>query len=275
MKNIVITTLVILFLLVVIAWGYLRYFEYTHLFVPSKTIHETPADHRLRFQEVNFASQDGTSLHGWWIPAAQPRATIIYCQGNAGNIGSSVSRAPDFHRMRCNLFLWDYRGYGRSGGRPSERGLYEDARAAYNAAAAISKNLPIIAYGVSLGGAVAVQLATDAPVDALIVEASFASAPDIARRWYPKIPLHRLLSSDFNSAEKAAALPDLPKLFGHSIHDPVIPFQSGRLLFAAAAEPKKFILLEGDHNTGSWLTPNAPGNPDLEAFLSQIQPKNQ
>jgi len=130
----------------------------------------------------------------------------------------------------------------------------------------------MILYGISLGGAVAIQLAADRPANGLIVEASFSSAADMAQRWYPRIPLHHVLSVSFDSAETAATLEGLPKLFGHSIQDDVIPFQSGRILHAAAASPKVFTLLEGGHNDSSWFTPGAPGNAELEAFFSQFKP---
>jgi uncharacterized protein len=175
------------------------------------------------------------------------------------------------HPRGFNLFLWDYRGYGRSGGRPSERGLYEDARAAFDAAAAMSGGLPIVVYGISLGGAVAVQLATDRPAAGLVVEGSFASAADIARRRYPNLPLHRVLSVSYDSAAKAARLEGMPKLIGHSIQDETIPFQSGRILHAAAAPPKVFTMLQGGHNDSSWFIPGAPGNAESRGLPRPVQ----
>lgn len=273
MKAGLLTILILLLAGISAAWIYLRHFERTKLYAPSSEIDATPAQFQLRFHEVQFVASDETSLFGWWIPANRPRGTVVYCRGNAGNIGSSAHLAPEFTSRGFNLFLWDYRGYGRSGGHPSERGFYEDARAAYDAAAAMSGSLPILIYGISLGGAVAIQLAADRPSDGLIVEASFASAADIARRWYPRFPLHHVLSVSFDSAATASTLKGLPKLFGHSIKDDVIPFQSGRILHAAAAPPKVFTLLEGGHNDSSWFTPGAPGNAELEAFLDPFKPQ--
>ena len=109
------------------------------------------------------------------------------------------------------------------------------------------------------------------PAAALIIEAGFASAPDLARRWYPALPLDRLLTVTFNSSNKLANLPGPPKLFGHSPHDDIIPFPSGRLLYAASAPPKTFALLAGGHNDSSWFTPGAPGNAELEAFLEPFK----
>ena len=253
-------------------WLWLRRFEYRELYAPATAIERTPAQYQLRYQDVQFLAADGTALTGWWIPANRPRGTVVYCHGNAGNIGGRAELAPEFVRRGFNLLLWDYRGYGRSAGRPSEKGLYDDARAAYDAAAAMSGELPIVVYGHSLGGAVALRLAQDRPVAGLIVQGAFASAADIARRRYPDLPLDRLLSVSFDAAQAAAALPDVPKLIGHSPADETVPFQSGRILFAAAAKPKEFVLLAGGHNDSSWFTPGGAGNAELEAFLSRFGP---
>ena len=264
----------ILFLLLVAAaagWIALYRFQRNQLYHPAAELATTPAQYRLRFQEVQFMASDGTPLHGWWIPANRPRGTVVYCHGNSGNVGSNAHVAPEFFKRGFNLLLWDYRGYGRSGGRPSEQGLYDDARAAYDAAASMSDKLPIVAYGNSLGGAIAIQLAQDRPVAALIVQGSFASAADMARRWYPNIPLDRLLTVSFDSASKAATLKGLPKLFGHGMADETVPFQSGRILYNAAALPKTFVLLGGGHNDNSWFTPGEPGHAEFEAFLARFE----
>ena len=264
----------ILFLLAAAAaagWIYLRRFERAQLYAPSPDVAATPASFQLRYQDVQFMASDGTTLTGWWIPANRPRGTVVYCHGNAGNMGRNARYAPEFFDRGYNLLLWDYRGFGKSGGRPSEKGLYDDARAAFDAAAAMSGKLPVLVYGISLGGAVAVQLAADRPAAALIVEGAFASAADLARRRYPNLPLDRLLSVSYDSAAAAAALEGLPKLFGHSIDDDVVPFPSGRILYAAAAPPKKFVILAGGHNDSSWFTSGAAGNAELEAFLARFE----
>jgi uncharacterized protein len=272
MKKVLLTLLVLLALAAVAGGVYLRRFEQAQLYAPSAEILATPAQFRLRFQDVQFLSADGTPLAGWWIPATRPRGTVVYCRGNAGNIGASAHVAPEFTRRGFNLLLWDYRGYGRSGGRPSEKGLYADARAAYDAAAAMSGKLPMVVYGLSLGGAVAAQLATDRPAAGLVLEGAFASAADLARRRYPDLPLDRVLSVRFDSTSKVARLNGLPKLIGHSIQDETIPFQSGRILHAAAAAPKTFVVLSGGHNDSSWFTPGGAGNAEFEAFLGAFKP---
>ena len=272
MKKVFLIFLALLALLAASGWMGLLRFENRQLYRPAAMIESTPAQFSLRYQDVQFSSADGTLLSGWWIPANRPRGTVVYCHGNAGNVGGRAHLAPEFVRRGINLFLWDYRGYGRSGGRPSEKGLYADARAAYDAAEAMSRKLPVVAYGHSLGAAVALQLARERPVAGVIVQGGFASMADMARRRYPNLPLDRVLTVKYDAAAAAAALTNLPKLFGHSLTDEVVPFQSGRILHAAAAGPKTFVLLSGAHSDTSWFVPGGEGNAQLEAFLDQFKP---
>ena len=271
MKTILLFGLLLLTLGVLVGWIYLRHFEFNRLYHPSSNIEMTPAQFQLRFQEMQFTAVDGTPLTGWWIPANRPRGTVLFCHGNAGNIGSVAHLAPEFFKRGFNLLLWDYRGYGKSGGHISEKGFYTDARAAFDAAKAMSGKLPILIYGQSLGGAIAANLATERPADGLIIEASFSSAADIAARWYPSFPVDRLLSVSYDSARQVATLEGLPKLIGHSLKDQLIPFQSGRILHASAAAPVTFALMSGGHNDSSWFTPGEAGNEELEAFLASYK----
>ena len=252
-------------------WIWLRRFERGHLYHPVAEIAATPAQFSLRYQDVQFNAADGTPLAGWWIPANSPRGTVVFCHGNAVNVGDVAVLAPEFFKRGFNLLLWDYRGYGASAGRPSEKGIYADARAAFDAAQAMSDKLPILVYGHSLGAAVAIQLAQDRPVAGLIVDGGFLSTADLARRFYPHLPFDRLLSEAYDSGPKVAALAGLPKLFGHSPTDQTVPFQSGRLLHGAAANPKIFVLLAGAHSDHSWFASGAPGNAPFEAFLAQFK----
>ncbi|MDR0994204.1 MAG: alpha/beta hydrolase [Verrucomicrobiota bacterium] len=268
MQKVMVILLVLLMLVFLGGWVALRRFERSMLYHPVQGIEQTPANVQLRYQDVHFVSADGTSLTGWWIPANDPKATVVYCHGNSGNIGTKVAVASEFFKRGFNLLLWDYRGFGQSGGKPSEKGLYEDARSAFDVAAAMSKGLPILLYGHSLGAAVAARTAMDRPAAALILDSGFASAADLARRWYPDWPFDRLLSVSYDTAAYASSLPGLPKLIAHSMQDQVVPFQSGRILHAAAAPPKEFVLLEGEHSDHSWFTPGAPGHAELEAFLN-------
>ncbi len=168
-------------------YAWMRYFEWRNVYFPTREFAAKPDQLGMEFEDVDFMSEDARLLHGWWIPCANARGTVIHCHGNAGNIGDRVELAADLHRLRLNVFLFDYRGYGLSRGLPTETGTYADARAAYEVVRARyndSERPPIIVHGQSLGGAVAIQLALDKSVRGLVVESSFTSVSDMARRLY-------------------------------------------------------------------------------------------
>ena len=237
-----------------VLYGLLRLFEWKSLYFPRANIDATPALLGLAFEDITLITEDGVQLNGWWLPHPNARGAIIHCHGNAGNLGHRVELAADLHRLGLNVFLFDYRGYGRSHGWPSERGLYRDARAAYEFVRAQYDNVeqpPILVHGQSLGGAVAAQLALDKPVRGLILESVFTSVPDMARQLYPLLPLHLLCTARYDTAAKLRHI-TVPKLLAHSAEDEMIPYAMSRQLFEAAAPPKKFITLAGGHNDGRW-----------------------
>ena len=237
-----------------VLYGFLRLIEWKSLYFPRATIEATPAQLGLTFEEITLIAEDGVQLNGWWLPHPHAHGAIIHCHGNAGNLGHRVELAADLHRLELNVFLFDYRGYGRSRGWPTERGLYRDARAAYEFVRAQYGQVeqpPILLHGQSLGGAVAAQLAREKPVVGIIIESAFTSVPDMARQLYPGWPLSWLISARYNTLANLQQLV-IPKLIVHSTEDEIIPFAMGRQLFAAAAPPKGFITLTGGHNDGAW-----------------------
>jgi uncharacterized protein len=237
-------------------WAYLRYFEWRNVFYPSHHMQGTPADFNLAYEDVTFISEDGRLLHGWWIPYDHARGTIIHCHGNAGNISDRTWLAADLHRLGVNVFLFDYRGYGQSRGMPTEQGTYRDARAAYEVVRARYDdvdNPPVIVHGQSLGGGVAIQLALDKPVRALIIESAFSSTVDMGAQLYPFLPVRLFCRFRYESVAKASRLA-IPKLFAHSRQDDTVPYVLGRKLYDAAAEPKQFVELSGGHNDSGWGT---------------------
>ena len=238
--------------------AYLRFFEWRNLYYPAHQIEATPSLFGLQYEDVNFISEDGRMLHGWWIPHPRARGTVIHCHGNAGNIGDRAWMAADLHRLKVNVFLFDYRGYGESRGLPTEKGTYRDARAAYEVVRARYQDVespPVVLHGQSLGGAVAIQLALDKPVRGLIVESSFSSVIDMGQKLYPLLPIRWFCYFRYDSVSKAPRL-NIPKLFAHSPQDDLIPYDLGEKLYQAAAPPKEFVVLEGAHNDAGWsLTP--------------------
>lgn len=216
-------------------------FQHSHTYFPSKypTGIWDPSVYGVTVEDVWFESEDGVALHGWWMSHPKPTATLVFCHGNTGSIGDWVGLYPKLLRLKVNLFVFDYRGYGRSAGEPREDGLFSDVRAALDY---VHEERQIdwsqlILFGHSLGGAVATDGALHRPVAGLVVQASFTQTKDMARVVYPNVPVHLFTRNQFRSIEKVPLL-DMPKLFIHGTEDGTIPYEIGRRLYAAAADPK-------------------------------------
>jgi len=204
-------------------------------------------------EDCFFATDDGVRLHGWWSRRASARdddPVILFFHGNAGNLSHRADLMIELtRRLPAQVFVVGYRGYGRSEGRPSEAGLYLDARAAWRFLSSERgvASERIVVFGKSLGGAVAIDLAMHVTPAGLIVESSFTSVPAMAGRHYPFVPKF-LIRTQMNSLAKIP-LVSCPKLFVHSKADRVVPYALGRELFEAAPEPKRFYEVVGaGHN---------------------------
>jgi uncharacterized protein len=205
----------------------------------------------LAIEDAWFQADDGAPLHGWYVPKESARAAILFCHGNGGNITHRIDAVEMLHR-RCgaSVLIFDYRGFGRSQGSPSEAGVVADARAARDWLAAREKLKPsgVVLLGESLGGAVAVDLAARDGARALVLESTFSSLPDVAVYHYPWLPVRLAMRSRFDSAKIIADYHG-PLLMAHGDADTIVPLRFGRRLFDAANEPKQFILLpKHDHN---------------------------
>ncbi|MCX7826150.1 MAG: alpha/beta hydrolase, partial [Verrucomicrobiae bacterium] len=232
-------------------WLALRWLEWRSIYFPMQRMLTTPAEAGLVFEDVNFTASDGVKLHGWHLPRTDAKLTVLVCHGNAGNISDRIDKLAIFHSLGVNVFIFDYRGYGRSRGIPSEQGTYRDALAAYAWLRSEKKAQPkqIVLYGESLGCAVAVEVATQRDVGGVVLESGFTNVPDMARVIYPIIPLHLACRYRYDSLAKIGRL-KAPLLILHSPDDEIVPFAQGERLFAAAPEPKRFVRLRGDHNGG-------------------------
>ncbi len=222
------------------------------------------------FEEVRFASADGTKLHGWFADHPDPVGIALVCHGNAGNIasrGDSLMILNKRHRLAVMIF--DYRGYGLSEGAPSEAGIYADARAA-RSWLANRKNVPeneVILMGRSLGGAVAVELAASDGAKGLVLASTFASMPAVAKNLMPVVPANLLMRQRFNSLRKIVNY-DGPLLQSHGDADQLIPIAQGRELFDAASGSKKFIeIKDAGHNDPQ----SEEYRVELDRFLMEIQ----
>lgn len=242
----------IFFLIVIIVLFliFVRYLENTSIFYPERLLTETPENLGLPFEDVTIDTQDHVKLHGWLIKAPLAKSTLIFFHGNAGNIGGRLGKIDLFHKIGITVLIIDYRGYGNSEGYPTEKGIYNDATAAYDYLLQRDdmRGQNIISYGASLGGAVAIDLAVKRPVSCVIVDSTFSSATDMAKRIYPFIPSF-LMKTKMDSISKIKNI-SAPILFIHSVEDQTVPFALGRKLYDAALKPKEFIEIIGTHTDG-------------------------
>jgi fermentation-respiration switch protein FrsA (DUF1100 family) len=205
----------------------------------------------LPLEDVWFQSSDGTKLFGWYVEQAATSAVVLWCHGNAGNIINRLENLRELYRLGLSVFLFDYRGYGRSHGSPSEEGLYRDALGAYDYLTRTRLIRPerIVLFGRSLGAAVAAEVASQKLAAGLILESAFPSIEAVARFHYGGLPVHWLLGAEFRLIDRLPQL-SLPKLIVHGDQDEIIPLELGRQVFEAAKPPKSFYVIKGaDHNT--------------------------
>lgn len=237
------TRLLALVALAAVTAGCREAMEARFIYFPSRALAADPASVGLPFRDVEFAAADGVRLHGWLIPGRRAQ-TLLYSHGNGGNIGDRVAIARLLvAQLGVGVFMYDYRGYGRSEGAPSEAGLGADARAAR--AALLREGVAedaIVYYGRSLGSAVTLDLALAHPPRAVVLEAPFASVRAMANRLLPGVGY--LMATRWDSL---ARIPHLraPLLVLHGDADEVIPYTQGRALFEAAPEPKTFFTIRG------------------------------
>jgi fermentation-respiration switch protein FrsA (DUF1100 family) len=204
----------------------------------------------LPLEDVWFASTDGIQLFGWLVERDPGSPMLLWCHGNAGNIIHRLENLLRLHRAGFSVFLFDYRGYGRSQGRPSEAGLYRDAHAAYLYLTEQRQIRPdrLVVFGRSLGAAVAGELVSRRLAAGVILESPFPSVASVARLTYFGAMGHWLLGSRFALLERLPQI-TVPVLIIHGDRDHVIPLQLGKAVFDAARSPKELYVVSGaDHN---------------------------
>ena len=245
------------------------------IFFPEREHAASPSDWGLDADDVTFTAPDGTSLHGWFVPGTGD-VTLLWFHGNAGNISHRLDELSLIHdRLGVNVFIFDYHGYGRSEGRASEEGTYISGEAALGYLRNRSDVDPakIVYFGRSLGGAVAVELATKHRPYGLVLVSPFTSIRSMARRHYPFLPLGPLIRTKYDSLSK---LPEVgaPLLIVHGDNDEIVPIDEGRTLFEAAGEPKDFYTVRGaDHNDTYYVGGEAYFNR-LLTFIRDLDPSS-
>jgi fermentation-respiration switch protein FrsA (DUF1100 family) len=217
----------------------------------EQQITHTPRTIGLEYTSLNIVTNDGETLHSWWVPVPDAKGTVLFFHGNAGNISHRIDYLPMFKHLGYNTLLFDYRGYGQSTGIPSESGMYRDAQAVWHYLTATKNIAPgqIVLFGESLGGAVAAWLAAREKPAMLVLASTFTSIPDLAAQIYPFLPARWISRFNYNTQESLLSV-TCPVLIAHSLKDEIVPFQQGQQLFQIASEPKQFLSLEGGHNTG-------------------------
>ncbi len=228
----------------------MAFFEESLLFFPAKYPDGNWNPPGLGFEDARFQAADGTQLHGWFVPHEKPRAIVLFAHGNAGNIAWREDYLLELHRLGMAVLAFDYRGYGRSEGTPNEQGIIADGRAArtWLAKRAGVPESEIVLLGESLGGGVAVQLASEAPARGLVLDNTFSSVPEVAAFHYPWLPVKQMMRTRLDSAAVVGKYHG-PLLQIHGDADTIVPIKFGRRLFDAANEPKQFIVIPGgDHN---------------------------
>ena len=211
----------------------------------------TPSDVELPYETVEITTADGESLHGWYVPAPDATATVLFLHGNAGNISHRMGYLTMFYRLGYNTLIFDYRGYGKSSGTPTEEGTYRDAKAAWEYITQKKAIVPsnVVLFGESLGGAVASWLAVREKPGLLVLASAFTSVPDMGAKLYPFLPVRLLSRFEYNTLEHLKDV-TCPVFVAHSPQDEIVPFEHGQVLYEAAPSPKQFLELEGGHNNG-------------------------
>jgi len=240
------------------------------IFFPTSVLTYTPADLGLAYEDVSIQTSDGVTLHGWMVPYDGSDVTLLFFHGNAGNIGDRVENVRLLHEIGLQVFILDYRGYGLSEGSPSEQGLYKDAQAAYTHLLSrddVNKE-HITIFGRSLGGAVAVDLASRVPCRRLILESTFTSAADMAGHILPILPLSRFVTERFDSASKIEKV-RAPLLQFHGTQDEIVPYRLGQKLHALAREPKEFVPIPGATHNDTYSVGGRAYFEKIRSFLSE------
>lgn len=229
----------------------------------------TPQSYGLPFEPVEIRTSDGETLQAWWVPAADPRGTVLFFHGNAGNISHRLDYLLMFHRLRYSTLIVDYRGYGRSTGAPSEAGTYRDAEAAWDYLRGARQVIApdIVVAGESLGGAVATWLSARNGPRAVLLFSTFTSVTELGAEVYWFLPVRLLSRIGYDNRANLKRI-RVPVFLAHSRNDDIVPFAHGKKLFEAANEPKSFLEMRGGHNDG-FIFARKEWVGELAAFLDR------
>lgn len=245
------------------------------IFHPDPTLARTPQQVSLEFEDIFFTTRDGVRLNGWFIPHRAARSTLVWFHGNAGNISHRVDNIKLLHdKVKVNVFIFDYRGYGRSEGRASEAGTYLDGEAALDLLRKKlgAKSDKMILFGRSLGAAVATEMATRFTNQGLILESPFISIAEMARIVLPFLPIGPLLKTRYDVAATIKKI-KVPLLVLHGDRDEIVPFSHGKTVFNQAPEPKKFFAIAGASHNDTYIVGGDMYFQQLKQFIDWTEAK--
>lgn len=241
------------------------------IYQPRAELAATPDRVHIGYEDLTLKAADGPSLDAWWAPLSSTAPVVLLCHGNGGNISHRLAKLQLLRKAGASVLLFDYRGYGRSTGTPTELGTYEDGEAAYRwlLSTGVAPGR-IVLYGESLGNGVAIELARRHPggFGGLIVDSAFTSTKDIARKIFPHLPVSWLVKYKYDNLAKISAV-KAPTLVLHSPDDEIIPYAMGRKLYDAAPGAKSFVELQGSHNEG-FITAMRPYLKGVHEFLASL-----
>ena len=268
------------FLIIIVGFIlWLRWSEPRMLYHPDRQFGQTPNQLGLKYEDLTLTASDGVRINGWYLPApSNANLTVLFFHGNAGNISHRLEKLAILHDLGVNTFIIDYRGFGRSEGKPTEQGTYLDAQAAhdYVVGRARPPGAPpplIVLYGESLGSAVAADLATKVEVDGLILEEAFTSVGDVGQKMFPFFPVRWLVQNKYDTLSKMPRI-KVPLLILHSREDEFFEMRHANRLLAAANEPKTLVELHGTHND-AFLVSEPVYRNSLEKFFVTVSTSNK
>lgn len=259
-------------ILLMVTLFYLFYpkIENFFLFFPESSFDLAPKDLRLNYKDVYFNTEDGKTLHGWFFPLEGESPVILFCHGNAGNISHRLDNIALLLEQKLQVFIFDYRGFGKSTGRPSEKGLYLDGLAAYDYLFK-KEHIPssdIILFGRSLGAAVAIEVALKKDIRSLIIESAFTSTKEMAKTLFLFNLLSPFLPAHYNNLKKIPHI-SVPKLIIHGEEDEIVPFSMGQELFKASKHPKYFSSIKGAGHNDTYLVEGKEYFQTIAAFAGE------
>ena len=269
-------TLAVLLVLLVIAVGvrHMSFLDQMMVYFPERDLSAKPSDLGLAFEDVSLTAADGTKLRGWHVPG-ESRTTLLWLHGNAGNISHRVDNIAMLVRITgFGVFIIDYRGYGRSEGRPSEKGLYMDAEAAFEHMTTdlgLDPEEDIVLFGRSLGVGVAVEMATRHRVRSVVVESGFTSVREMSKSsgmGALSILLLPLIDARYDSLSKIGSALS-PVMVIHGDRDNMVPFEMAEKLFAAASEPKRFYPIPGASHNDTYVAGGEAYFEALREFVNE------